>query len=71
MTYQRKLTEAYISDWNHQMRKAQRHAETQELRGQAVSAPSITLHRDYKYEQKVIQASNIDLDIFNQEIKEN
>ena len=65
------MTEAYISDWNHQMRKAQRHAETQELRGQTVSAPSITLHRDYKYEQKVIQASNIDLDIFNQEIREN
>jgi hypothetical protein len=53
------------------MRKAQRLAETQELRGQTISAPTIVLQTDYKQEQKVIHSSNVDLDIFNQEIQEN
>jgi len=71
MMYQRKLTETYINDWQLQMRKAQRQAEIQELRGQTVSALSIALQTDYKREQKMIHSSSVDLDIFDQEIIEN
>lgn len=48
---QRQLTDHYIESWNDQVKKAQRTAETQELRGLAVTQTEIIFDKDFYQEQ--------------------